>query len=355
MPMAFIVIMNFMFSSAESNVHVNIVDKDQSAFSQSFIHQLDKLDVIIVDKVPAAQLDNQIDKLKKGNISTVVVIPKGFEKNFSSGTSQIQLYRDGNTNQAASAVDAVLNDISDQYREQNIQAKLLNSGAAAKEVAAVMKKPIQITTINETSSKANGITQIVPGYMIMFSFFIIMTMVTRFTLERDSGMVSRLQSTSISPWKYLLGMWLPNVFMVLLQCLILLLFGHFVYGLVFGNFLIVLLIVISLSICGAGIGIAVSMLIESDQASKGITQFFTLGGSMLGGLWFPFDMLPSYVQIIGKITPQYWAQHGLQEVMTHGAGLAEIWPTFAVLLAIGFCGLLIAKSSYSSFLQRAVN
>ncbi|MCH5583871.1 ABC transporter permease [Shimazuella sp. AN120528] len=355
MPIFFIVVMNLMFSNTDSKVTVQLIDRDQSTFSRAFIKQLDGIKEIDVKLVSSSSFDNQVNQLKKGNISSLVVIPKGFEKQFGTSASQVQLYRDGNVNQAAAAVDAVLNGLSDQYREQKIKASLLSKGQTESEVAGTMKAPITITTINETSSKINGITQIVPGYMIMFSFFIIMTMVTRFTTERDSGMVSRLQGTSISSWQYLLGMWLPNVFMVMFQCLVLLLFGHFVYGLVFGNFLLVLFIVISLSICGASIGIAVSMLIRSDQASKGITQLFTLGGSMLGGLWFPFDMLPSYVQAFGKMTPQYWAQHGLQEVMVHGAKISDIWPTFAVLLSIGFVGLIIAKLSYSTFLRRAVN
>lgn len=355
MPIVFIIIMNFMFSNTNTTITVHLIDQDKSSFSKSFVRQLDKIPGMDVKEEKQSDLNNQVTQLKKGTISSIVVIPKGFEEKFAEGKSNIQLYRDGNANQAATAVATILNNLSEQYREQNIKAKLTNKGETEAEVAATMKAPFTITTINETTSKVNGITQVVPGYMIMFSFFIIMTMVTRFTTERDSGMVSRLQGTSISSWQYLLGMWLPNVLMVLLQCLVLLLFGHFVYGLVFGNFLLVLLIVLSLSICGASIGIAVSMIVQSDQAAKGITQLFTLGGSMLGGLWFPFDMLPSYVQIIGRITPQYWAQHGLQEVMAHGAKLSDIWPSFAVLLSIGLLGLLLAKISYPAFLRRAVN
>lgn len=355
MPILFIVIMNFMFSNMGNTITVPLIDQDQSSLSKSLIRQLDKISGFEVKVEKPSDLKNRVTQLKKGNISSIVVIPKGFAAKFQEGKSNIQFYRDGNTNQAAMAVDAVLKALSDQYREQKIKADLLKKGETKTEVAKTMKAPFTITTINQTSSKINGITQVVPGYMIMFSFFIIMTMVTRFTSERDSGMVSRLQGMSISSWQYLLGMWVPNVLMVMFQCLVLLLFGHFVYGLVFGNFMLVLFIVVALSICGAGIGIAVSMLIQSDQASKGITQLFTIGGSMLGGLWFPFDMLPSYVQVVGRFTPQYWAQHGLQEVMAHGAKISDIWPTFAVLLSIGVVGLMIAKLSYPTFLRRAVN
>lgn len=354
MPIIFIVIMSLVFGNNDTKITLHAIDQDQSAFSKTFLKQLDSI-LVDVKMDKAETMSDQMKQLKKGNISSLVVIPKGFEKSFQTGRANIQFYRDGNANQAASAVDSILTNISNQYREHKLQTVLLSTGQTKAKADAILQAPVQIQTINESSTKVSAVTQVVPGYMIMFVFFIIMSMVTRFANERDSGMVSRLKSTSLRSWEYLLGMWLPNVFMVLIQCTVLLAFGHFVYDLQFGNIVLVSLIVICLSICGTGIGMAVSLLVDSDQAGKGITQLFTLGGAMLGGLWFPYDLLPSFVQTIGRFTPQYWAQHGLQEVMAHHATVSDIWPTFVVLLVIGIVGLGVSILRYPTFLRKAVN
>ncbi len=356
MPIIFIVIMSLVFGNDDIKVTLHAIDQDQSTFSKTFLQQLEKIPAIEVKQDTSQTLSDQITQLKKGNISSIVVIPKGFGQQFTSGKqANLQLYRDGTTNQAASGIEAVLNNINNQYREHNIQITLLNSGKSKPEVDSILQSPIQIKTINESSSQVSAVTQVVPGYMVMFVFFIIMSMVTRFAADRDSGMVSRLKSTTLRSWEYLIGMWLPNVFMVILQCVVLLAFGHFVYDLPLGNVFTISLIILCLSICGTGLGMAISIMIETDQAAKGITQLFTLVGAMLGGLWFPYDLLPAFVQTVGRFTPQYWAQHGFQEVMAYGATATDVWPTFAVLLAIGLVGLVLALLRYPAFLRRSVN
>lgn len=201
----------------------------------------------------------------------------------------------------------------------------------------------------------NVIEQIVPGYMVMFVFFIWISMVNRFQTERDSGMVARLRSTPMKPPLYLVGMWLPSAISVLVQCTVLLSFGYFVYDVHLGNVGAVSLIVLCLTLCGTGLGLGLSLIVKSFNQGLAITQVFALGGAMVAGLWFPLDMMPEFVQTIGKFTPQYWAQTGLQDVMVRGAHTGDVWLTLVILLAFAAGGLLIALWRYKHFLRSATN
>src|SRR5690625_7806775 len=49
----------------------------------------------------------------------------------------------------------------------------------------------------DESTKQDVIVSIVPGYAVMFVFFIIISMVTSFIKDRDLGMVARLASTPL--------------------------------------------------------------------------------------------------------------------------------------------------------------
>jgi ABC-2 type transport system permease protein len=355
MPIVFIVMMNFVFSSINNEITVHLIDRDQTTFSKTFRKQLASIPIMNVETGADSEFQSQLEKIKKGTESALIVIPKGFANQFAVGKAQLQLYQSSDANQASAAVRAVLQQLSETYREQQIKATLQASGVSKQQIATTMSSPLQIVTVNQTAQKFNDVTQVVPGYMTMFSFFVIMTMISRFKQERDTGMVSRLQASSVRGWSYLLGMGLPNILMVSLQCGVLLAFGHFVYGMELGNIWLVAALVLALGICGAGLGIAVSILFQSDQASKGVTQLFTIGGSILGGLMFPLDLLPAFAQYIGKITPQYWAQHGFQDVMLRQATLVDIIPSLTALIAIGIAGFVIARMGYSSFLKRAIH
>jgi ABC-2 type transport system permease protein len=92
-----------------------------------------------------------------------------------------------------------------------------------------------------------------------------------------------------------------------------------------------------------------SMLVRSENQGIGFVQIITMGGAIVGGLWFPYDFLPEFVRMIGKFTPQFWAQRGLQDVMLRGMHIDGIWLNAAILLGIGFVGLGIALLSFRRF------
>lgn len=79
------------------------------------------------------------------------------------------------------------------------------------------------------------------------------------------------------------------------------------------------------------------------QATAGAATTLTmLTLSMLGGLWFPLDMLPSFLQVVGRLLPSYWAgQIGTWPITggdfpVQGVWVIGIW-TLA-LVAVGALG-----------------
>jgi ABC-2 type transport system permease protein len=63
---------------------------------------------------------------------------------------------------------------------------------------------------------------------------------------------------------------------------------------------------------------------------------------MLGGAWWPIEIVPRLMQNIARFTPQYWAINGFNKIITRGFGITEILPNFYVLLAISALSLLLA-------------
>lgn len=103
------------------------------------------------------------------------------------------------------------------------------------------------------------ILSIVPGYTVMFVFFIMISMVSAFLKDRDHGMIARIASTPLPPHLYLLGKWLPYMFIVWIQIIILLSFGKIVYNLPIEQPLMLFPLSISLAFAATGIGLVLAM------------------------------------------------------------------------------------------------
>ena len=205
----------------------------------------------------------------------------------------------------------------------------------------------------EESMKEEVIISIVPGYVVMFIFFIMISMVTTFIKDKEGGMVARIASTPISSIAFLLGKWMPFIFIVFIQIAILFTFGKIVYHIPLGNPLYIVIISLFITFAVTGLGLALALFVRSENMGIACTQIIALGGAMLGGLWMPIDTMPSIVQTIAKVTPQYWAHQAYQGAMTDTLSGGDLLLSLFILFLYGSIGCLLAYIRYPRFLNEA--
>jgi ABC-2 type transport system permease protein len=108
---------------------------------------------------------------------------------------------------------------------------------------------------------------------------------------------------------------------------------------------IALLAIASISFIGVGMMTAVLPLISPE---KGTQLGFVAQGLMLvvSGVYYPVDVLPSWMQWIAKISPATYALRGNRRQILDGAGLAwaDVWP----LLVIGACSIPIGLAVFKA-------
>ncbi|WP_026571715.1 MULTISPECIES: ABC transporter permease [Sediminibacillus] len=195
------------------------------------------------------------------------------------------------------------------------------------------------------------ITQIIPGYAVMFTFFIMISMVITFIKDRERGMVARIASTPLPVQSYFLGKWVPFMIIVLLQIAVLFLFGFLVYDLPLGDPMALIVMSLFQAFLATSWGLAMAVLVKSENMGIALTQILALGGALLGGLWMPIEIMPDIMQTICKFIPQYWGLEGYKEILLHGGGILDIWVPLTILLACGVVGILIAISGYRRYLR----
>lgn len=211
------------------------------------------------------------------------------------------------------------------------------------------------TAGQEGGMRDEVILSIIPGYTVMFVFFIIISMCSSILKDQNKGMVARLASTPLRPVGYLMGKWFPYMLVVMIQIVILFIFGKLVYNVPFEQPIQLLLLSICLTFCVTGIGLAISIIIQTENMGIAMTQVIALGGAVLSGLWMPIDMMPGFIQTLAHYFPQYWAHQAFQDGMSGILVMADLLQTAFILCGFGIVGFLIALIRYPAFLRRAKN
>jgi ABC-2 type transport system permease protein len=231
-----------------------------------------------------------IKEIRNGNISTFIVIPKGFEAEIKSGKQTgIDFYYAGSKDaqQEVEPVKTVVNSIAQSYKENKIISYVLQTTHGNKNMAeAILSPPVTVNPKEELVKKVNAVTQIVPGYTVMFAFYTIIALARTLMREREGGMLSRLLSTPMNRLQYLIGMWIPNFLLVCVQITVLFTFGHMVYGLEIGDLPTLMILSLSLALTTTAIGLFITFLFKNEQMVMVCTQIIALAGS-IGRLMVP--------------------------------------------------------------------
>ncbi|MBO8142938.1 MAG: ABC transporter permease [Firmicutes bacterium] len=93
------------------------------------------------------------------------------------------------------------------------------------------------------------------------------------------------------------------------------------------------LLVLFMALCSTCLGILIAAVARTEAQIGGVSQAALWVAGFLGGAIVPFFLLNESMASIGKITPQYWAVTGFNEIMVLGGDLASVSQNLAALLA----------------------
>lgn len=356
LPILFIVLFASIFGNMEYSFDVHYMDQDKSPASKDFIKHISSVDGFNVLK--ETDKEKVLSDIKNGKTTTFITIPKGFGSDIENGNqTNLDFYFDGtkDASQSVQPVRSVISNILNGYREGKLEGVMQSQFQDQSKVNQILSPPIDLKENEITVKKINAVTQIVPGYAVMFVFFIVITMARSFSQHRESGMLARLSSTPMNRVHYVIGMWIPNVILVMIQIGVLLYFGYLVYHITLGNIFALSILAFILALAVTSLGLFISFSAKTEQLALGITQILTLGGAALGGLWFPLDLMPGIIQKIAHVIPQYWAQKGFVGIMARGYGLTDILPSLLFLGAFTIICLTLSVLTYKHFMKGAVS
>jgi len=188
-----------------------------------------------------------------------------------------------------------------------------------------------------------GVEASSPGFAVMFVMMGVCFAGVAMVQERHNKTLARLLTTPTEKFFIISGKMLGFFLVGFIQFMILILFGQLVLKVNWGNLpLGVLLLVVSYVLSVTGLGTLLSVVVRTSAQAGAFAVLISMVTSMLGGAWWPIEIVPRFMQNIARFTPQYWAINGFNKIITRGFGITEILPNFYVLLAISAISLLLA-------------
>ena len=162
----------------------------------------------------------------------------------------------------------------------------------------------------------------------------IISIAVRISTYRNQAVLKRLLATPLPVWKFFAGEIIAHLLLAMVQALIILAVGVFVFGGdIHGNLGWVLLIVLLGTVVFLNIGFILSAWARSPAAASGMGNAVALPMMFLAGTFFSTASLPWLLPYAAQVLPLTPMLDALREVAINSAPLWETWPQLAALAA----------------------
>jgi linearmycin/streptolysin S transport system permease protein len=300
---------------------VPVVNEDGGPVAATFMKLLaDHADVREVSRAEAERLVRD-----KHEAAAAIVFPPKLSKQYLQGRSnEILLLTDPAAGSDLQGVKVLL---------------LLMDKEAAALADPFAEEKITLKEQNLTGNRLSVTVfeQRVPGFALMFVLLAVV-FGTSMSMhdERDWGTLSRLLIAPGGFTRILLGKLVARFVVGVLQMLVLLAFGHWMFGVSLGSSPVAFLLLTAASVFAVVVaGMLVAGLARSREQTLPLGLSLVMALSALGGLWWPQSDQPEWINRISPAVFTTWAMRGLNDLILRQGGLKEVALPVTVLLVYG--------------------
>jgi ABC-2 type transport system permease protein len=278
--------------------------------SQSFISEA-LAEVPTLEVAAYNDTATALNDLKLGDISAYIVIPEGFGEQVSRSWQ-------------GEETDIVL-DIT--YDESNFTAsgQIISTINTTTRSFAEIEIPITINAnpIN-VETEITYVDFVAPGIIIFGILIMIPTSARLMLRDKETRFLARLLTTPARPWEFIAGYSVSMMVIAITQIIVFILLG-WLFGMdIVGSIWLAFIIFLLTAICCIGIGMVAASLSRSENQGESLGWLFSMPLSIISGIWFSVEAMPSYIQTLAYAFPFAHAVDAVRAVITRGVGLEAI-------------------------------
>jgi len=328
MPVMQVLLFGYAINTDPRHLPAAVEIRDDGPMTRSFLASLRASSFFdIVAVAPDAASGDAM--LRAGEVSFLIVVPERFEERLVRGERpQILIAADASDPVASAGPVAALDAIARTAFAPDFEGPLaaLAPARAAYEIVPHRRyNPAGVTAFN-----------IVPGLLgVILTMTMVMITSIALTRETERGTMETLLSTPVRPAEIMLGKTTPYVLVALVQVVLVLIAGAFLFRLPFTGDPFALSVALAVFIfANLMLGYLISTVATTQMQAMQMTFFVFLPSILLSGFMFPFRAMPEWAQAIGEAVPLTHFLRIARAVVLKGGGFADIAAELLALAAI---------------------
>ena len=350
-------IIGLLGKQATTELRVHYVNADKGQLAKVLLQELaNKPNYKLIEVNNLEVLKEQVISKKTGASFS---IPESFSEQILAGSSpKVDLFQ-LNISEASFVLNLNL-ELAIVRMEQSVQS-VKARGIAGPELLTTIEKLFTEqhkqkvkATITDFKLYPNPLVFLTTGLLLMFTMGLINSSVSIIMEDRKQMTMTRIYTAPVRAYEIALGNFMGSFIIGFLQIVIVLIISRYVmgfdYGLPFGSHLIILLFFMLASL---GIATTVSGLAKNSNVIGMINNLIITPTCMIGGCFWPIEIMPSFMQKLANFVPQKWAIEAIQNLAS-GQTLAQnsiqiaVLTLFAIIL-LGFGSVVLRPSEAETY------
>lgn len=343
--------------TALPNLPVAVVQMDDGAQANAVVAQFlqasKQQQFFMVSQVGSYQAAR--DQLVEGNLKGIVVIPQGFSYDLAAGqpgTVQVTVDQTNPTTAAIvqSEVSAVFSIISTNLSAQTIRN--MDPGNSVNPMFII--QPISVTQIPLINGNASSFQFLAPGFMALTVITgALQGVANSISREKEQGTMDGLLVSPVPHASIVLGKVTAQTVRGLIQGFLILILSILLFGVrIYGSPIVMVIVMVIGTASFVGVGIILTALAPDQETAQMMTILLQFPMMFVSGILFPIDQMPTWLQLIGKALPLYYAADALRKVIILNANLMLIMPDVIILILYALFTLTIAVPLFNKAMTR---
>jgi len=348
-------------SSGLRDIPVLLINQDDGELGKALVEvfQSDALAGLLEPRL-ATEVAAARQAVDEDRVAGLILVPPGFSRSvFTPGAQalQVELYANPSRPTSAGILEAILEEFLTRVEEGRIAGmtatlSMLEKGwllpaeaeaagrsagreLAAQEEAGVAPLGLVLKGAGAVEPRSFDVmAYMAPGMALLFLMFTATYGGRTFLAERRQHTLQRLLTTPTTVGQVFGGKMLGTFLTGALQLGILIGASSVLFNLKWGDFGGVVALIVCSSFAATGWGLLITAFARTPGQVASIGSALMLAFGILGGSFINLEMLPPFVQILSRITPNAWGLDGFT-ILALGGTLADLGHVLTGLLGMG--------------------
>lgn len=352
LPALWLVVFGYGLNLDVEDIPFAVLDRDHSELSRDYLQRFIQSRYFSFQGY--ADDERALDRLlTETKIRAAIIVPERFQEQLAAGEPvAVQTLLDGTFPLHTDIAKGYVIAINQAFTEDRLVEYLRGARGLTGDQAAVLVRPLSVEVRYLFNEEVRSTWSMVPA-LVMFTLMLASPLLTALGVvrEKETGSIYNIYSSTVSRAEFLTGKLLPYIVISLVNVCVLWVMAVGLFQVPFkGNFLLFFSASVLFVFCTTGIGLLISLLVQTQMAALIITMIVAMIPTILfSGLLVPIASLTRGAKVQAHLYPAMYYTNIVRGSFLKGVGADVLWFD---LLALGMFAAAISGVTYRLFTKR---